>query len=134
MPESFLPKQITAFYTLWCENNLKNLSSITFQLSSDPKSEVKVLDTILKAFGIPDTEEDSLESISLTVLQELFEEMTIPSKKAMENVYQLKVFPHIKLKPASRLLFDVAHRVFFSQIGTCDQVPAAKFRMMVIVY
>lgn len=75
---------------------------------------------IVSAFNVPDARDVSLESISLAELQHLFDEMTIPSEDAAENVYPLNVFPRIKLKPVFRLLFDVVHKVFLSQTETCD--------------
>lgn len=41
---------------------------------------------------------------------------------------------HQAVKPAFRLLIDMVHRVFLSQIGTNEQVTMYKFKLMVVIY
>lgn len=82
---------------------------------------MKVLGAIKTAFDLNETGDVFLESISLTDLLAMYEEMVILSEKADERTYLLKAFLRTRLKPAYRLLFDVVHWVFFSQTDTNDQ-------------
>lgn len=67
---------------------------------------------VLKTFNLFDAGEISLDTIPLTILEEAYIEMVLPSEKREDRTYNLKNFLRTCLKLAFKLLFDVVHRVF----------------------
>lgn len=124
------------FLLFWNERNPKYLSTISIQLTTDTENEpeLNILKAILKAFTFVDVGDLSLENVPLTKLENVYAEMVLPSDKEEEQTYNLKNFLRTRLKPAFRLLFDVVHKVFLSQIGTNEQVTVNKYKLMVAVY
>lgn len=83
----------------------------------------------MKAFDIDNVGSVDLGDISLTTLKFIYEVMVMEP----ERMFKLKSFLRTKLKPAHKLLFDLVHRFFLSQTGTCEQVTTCKFRIIAAV-
>lgn len=134
-PDLFFMNQVATFYIFWCKTNPTDLSPINFQLTSssrDQEPELNVLEAIKMPFDLNEAGDFSLDDISLTDLQSIYEEMVIPNLN--ERTYQLKAFLRTRLTPVYRKLFDLVHRVFLSQTRTNDQVLIYKFRILTAVY